>query len=140
LLNYRDSKDSQALKLRAHHICCIPFGNAIPEGRPPDFYQVTNKIKDVLLSQPDSLVMVIEGADELCEVCPLCVNGRCSSPQGNEDKVRKWDATLLKELGISLRDCLASNEWRTLIEQKIPFRVCRRCQGGEICNVGASLL
>jgi len=134
------NKEPQALRLRAHHICCIPSWKIALEGRGSDFYQIENKIKDIMLSQPESLVMVAEGVDELCKVCPLCVDERCNSPQGNEDEVRKWDATLLKELGLPLGSCLTSGEWRALMEQKTPFKLCKRCQWQKICSVGASLL
>ena len=134
------NKDSQALRLRAHHICCRQFWSVVFEERGSDFLQTENKIKDILLSQPESVVMVIEGVDELCKVCPVCVDERCSSPLGNEDEVRKWDAILLKELGIPFGSCLTSGEWRALIEQKTPFKLCKRCQWKKVCSVGASLL
>jgi len=140
LRDSRGSKDSQVLRLRAHHICCMRFWHVVFEGRCPDFYRVENKIKDILLSQPESLVMVVEGMDELCKACPLCVDGRCSSPLGNEDEVRKWDAILLKELSLSFGDCLTSGEWQALIEQKTTFKLCKRCHWKKICSVGASLL
>ena len=93
------------------------------EERGPDYQRVNDKIMSVLLSQPESVVMVIEGLDELCNVCPVCVDERCSSPLGNEDEVRKWDAILLKELGLPFGSCLTSGEWRALIEQKNPLQI-----------------
>ena len=138
--NVVGSESSPTLKLRAHHICCYPFWIEEFEERGADFLAVENKIKHTLLSAPESWVMVIEGVDELCRVCPLCIDGYCKSPLGDEDEVRKWDAILLKESGVSLGTCLTSTEWRALIEQKTPFKLCRKCQWKKVCNVGASLL
>jgi hypothetical protein len=84
--------------------------------------------------------MVIEGADELCLECPLCIGGRCVSPRGDEDAVRKWDAILLKELGVTFNTCLTCNQWHELIEPKLPFKICQKCQWKSRCSVGGSLL
>ena len=114
----------------------MPFVRTFEE-RGSDYQRVEHKIKDVLLSQPESAVMVIEGVDELCRQCPLRVDERCSSPRGNEDKVRKWDAILLKELDLPLETCLTAGEWQALIKQKTPFQLCPKCQWQQVCSVGA---
>ena len=134
------SRDIPVLKLRAHHICCIRFWNVISQERGKDFFDVEKKILDVLLSQPEARVMVVEGVDELCEVCPLCSDGHCVSPYGNEEEVRKWDGILLRELGIPFGSCFTSGEWWNLIERKIPYKICQKCHWKEVCGVGASLL
>lgn len=95
---------------------------------------------NTLRSQPEAAVMVIEGADELCKACPLCIDERCTSPRGDEDKVRKWDALLLKEVGLPLGSCLTSAEWQALLKQKTPFRICQKCQWKPVCEVGVTLL
>jgi len=92
------------------------------------------------LSQPEAKIIVVEGVDELCRACPLCIDERCSSPRGSEDKVRKWDAILLKELGLPFGSCLTSTEWQALLEQKTPFKICQKCQWKQVCSVGANLL
>ena len=128
----------EALPLRAHHICCLRFLKVTSEERGADYRQVSDKIKSTLLSQPESLVMVIEGVDELCRVCPQCSDGRCNSPRGDENEVRRWDAILLKELGLSFGVCLTSSQWQALIAQKAPFKLCKRCQWHKVCNVETS--
>ena len=128
------------LQLRPHHICCIRFWRTSFTERGPDFLRVENTIKNVLLSQPEEAVVVIEGVDELCQRCTLRVGERCSSPRGNEDEVRKWDAILLKELGLSFGSCLTSGQWQALIEQRIPFKLCHKCQWKQVCRVGTELL
>ena len=124
------------LKLRAHHICCAPF---IPprSDRGIKFSQIQNRIRQVLKSEPDSTLVVIEGVDELCKVCPLCIEERCESPEGNEEEVRKWDAILLKELGLSFGEALKVRQWQSLIRQKSPFRLCQRCKWRETCSVSS---
>lgn len=138
--NYIMPKATEVLQLRAHHICCTQFWQTAFEGRGSDFVRVQNRIKSILLSQPDSLIMVSEGIDELCRQCSYCVDERCTSPQGNEDEVRKWDAILLKEVGLSFGVCLTSGEWQALIKQKVPFKLCQRCRWKQVCSVGAALL
>lgn len=127
------------LKLRAHHICCLPSAEWDFKERGAAFQQAKDKIRSVLLSQPDVPVMIIEGPDELCQHCTLLVNGRCASPEGGEDVVRKWDAILLKELGLPFETCLTSGEWQSFIKKKAPFRLCQRCQWRQSCQHGANL-
>lgn len=127
------------LRLRAHHACCLPFFKPTFENRSPGFNQVVNRIKSAMLSQPETMVMIIEGTDELCHQCPVFIDGRCSSPQGDEDAVRKWDVILLKELGVSFGTCQAAGEWQALIRQKSPFKICQKCQWQQVCSIGGDL-
>ena len=125
------------LKLRAHHICCVPFLTYDASDRGTRYLQVGSRIKQTLSSEPDSIVMVIEGVDELCKVCPLCKGDRCESPLGNEEAVRKWDAVLLKELGLSFGEALKVRQWQSLIRKKQPFRLCQRCQWRKVCSISS---
>jgi len=125
------------LKLRAHHICCAPFFTYDASDRGTRYLQVGSRIKQTLRSEPDSIVMVIEGVDELCKVCPLCKGDRCESPLGNEEAVRKWDAVLLKELGLSFGEALKVRQWQSLIRKKQPFRLCQRCQWRKVCSISS---
>lgn len=123
------------LRLRAHHICCMRYWRVSFNERGPDFRRVESKIKEMLLSEPESRIMVIEGVDELCQVCPQCVDGSCRSPQGDETEVRKWDAILLRELDLPIGTCLTSAEWQSLIRQKTPFKLCQKCRWHKVCSV-----
>jgi hypothetical protein len=131
--------DSNVIRLRAHHICCLPFWSGAMEGRGSRFEEKEAATKSLMQSAVDQPVMVIEGTDELCSECPLCVDGRCTSPNGDEDAVRKWDAILLKELGVDFNTCLTCRQWRDLIEPKLPYKLCQRCRWRELCRVGSSL-
>ena len=140
LPNSGNSGTGVVMRLRAHHICCVPFWTGTPEGRGSSFQQVENKIKRMFLSPADSKVIVIEGVDVLCRECPLCADESCTSPEGGEDAVRKWDAILLKELGVTFNTGLTCGQWHNLIEQKVPFKICQKCRWKKGCSVGSSLL
>lgn len=129
-------RKTEVLALRAHHICCLRFWSLKFEERGPEYIRVLDKIKSILRSHPDFPVMVAEGIDTLCRGCPYCVNERCVSPQGHEDEVRKWDAIILRELAVPMGSCLTSSEWQKLLRQKLPFKLCARCQWRQTCSAG----
>ena len=127
------------MRLRPHHICCIRFWEKGFSERGPDFLRVEDKIKETISTGSEACITTIEGPDELCQQCPLCVSERCSSPLGGETEVRKWDAVLLRELELPYNTCLSATEWRKLIDDKTPFKLCRKCQWRETCRAGRKL-
>ena len=126
------------MKLRVHHIYCVPFLKHISWERGDEFIQVANRIKQTMHGQAEEPVEVIWGVDELCQVCPMCKNDRCQSPEGDEEEIRKMDSIILKGLGVSVGTVLTVGEWRKLIEQKAPLEICRRCRARSICDAGTS--
>ena len=118
LSNSGNVGNNNVIPLRAHHICCAPlFFEGPPEDRGTVFNQIGDKIKNMFLSSSDSKVMVIEGADEICRECLFYDDGVCISPHGGEDAVRKWDAILLNELGVTLNTCMTSGQWRSTADR-----------------------
>jgi len=84
----------------------------------------------------DTIIEIMEGVDELCQVCPDFSDDRCCSPLGDEEEVRKWDAVILNNLGVLYGDKMTVRELRSLIEQKAPLQFCReRCSWKERCSV-----
>ena len=134
-----DRKGRKALRLRAHHICCLPFASFPYAERGTAYQQAFDEAISTLLSQPQAKVTVIEGVDELCQYCPLRIDTHCSSPLGNEEQVRKWDEILLKELGLHFEMCLTAGEWHALIERRTPFIFCLKCSWRQGCRVGDDL-
>jgi hypothetical protein len=125
------------MKLRAHHIYCVPFLKMNLSERGQDFVQVENKIRQTMCKESGEPVEVVWGVDELCQVCPLCRGNRCHSPNGDEEEVRKLDSIILKELGVSVGTALTVNEWRKIIKQKSPPDFCNRCRVRSFCCVGS---
>jgi len=129
-------QNDEVMKWRPHHIYCVPFLAGNFPGRGDEFDRIEDKIKKTLRSYADTVVEVIEGADELCRTCPLCRNNRCQSPNGDEEAVRKWDGVIMKRLGISYGERKTAKEFRSLIEQRAPLDFCRtRCSWKDACAV-----
>jgi hypothetical protein len=123
-------------KFRPHHILCERFLKLEFPDRGLEFQQVEQRLREIIQTDDEVLVEATEGVDELCQVCPNCLDNRCQSPQGNEEAVRKWDGIILKGLGMSYGEKRTSKEWRMLIKQKAPLDFCRtRCPSKSICIV-----
>ncbi len=124
------------IRLRPHNILCVRFAAlSLPE-RGEKFNQVEHELRETLQSGTNLLIEVIEGTDDLCQVCPLCQDARCQSPEGDEDEVRKFDAIILKGLGISYGDKMTVEELRALMDEKAPLAFCQtRCRLKEGCGV-----
>ena len=123
-------------KLRPHHIFCKTFLILDFPKRGEEFKKVSLAIKELIESNSDAMIEIIQGVDELCKWCPDCREDRCESPNGNEDKVRKWDAIILKGLGISYGEKRTIQELREIIGRKAPLDFCRtRCPWKAICTI-----
>ena len=113
------------LRLRPHHIFCQRFSPwNLPE-RGEAFNRLEQQIRGTLRSGTEVVIEVVEGIDVLCSVCPLCGDGRCQSPEGDETEVRKWDAIVLRGLGTSYGDRLSAKEFSKLILQRAPLAFCQ---------------
>lgn len=121
---------------RPHHILCKRFMDFNFPDRGTEFAETGQRLKDIMESNDDVLVEPIEGVDRICALCPNCRDGRCSSPEGDEEAVRKWDARVLQGLGIEYGQARRPEEWRRLMEEKAPFDFCRnRCPYRTHCSV-----
>ena len=127
------------LRLRPHHVMCEPF--LVPEAfdRGEAFNTLAKHIKESLESQTDMLIEVIEGVDDLCQMCPLCQDARCQSPDGDETAVRKWDAIVLRGMEVSYGDRLTARHLSALIREKVPLPLClTKCRWKNACRVPSS--
>jgi hypothetical protein len=124
------------MKLRAHHIYCSPFMEITFPDRSEKFNAFAEKINETFASDHDAPVTVIEGADELCRLCRHCVDGRCTSPNGDEDAVRKWDTILLSQTGTAFDTTMSAGDWRKLVLSVFPYRLCKKCRWKTVCVAG----
>jgi hypothetical protein len=130
----KDKRKVTILRLRPHHICCIPFLNFDGGNLDKRFFEVLTDTKQKLTSQPELTVIAVEGVDDVCHACPSCVDDRCASPTIEEEMVRKLDQFLLRDLRKSYGETLKVSQWQSLISEKWPYRLCRICRWREYCS------
>lgn len=123
-------------RFRPHHILCERFlALEFPE-RGEEFAAMKRKVIGIIGSHEEALVEAIEGVDQICSVCLNCRDDRCESPSGKEEAVRKWDAIILKSLGVEYGETHTAREWRRLIDEKTPLDFCAsRCPYRSKCMI-----
>jgi hypothetical protein len=123
-------------RYRPHHLFCERFSKVAIPDRGEEFERVSHKRRDTIEREDDVLVEIIEGIDELCQVCPDCRDERCQNPRGDEKAVRKWDGIILRGLEINYGETRTSKDWRILINEKAPLNFCKtRCPYRSSCTV-----
>lgn len=124
-------------RFRPHHILCERFLNLDFPERGKGFAERKQKVIEIIGAHDATLVEAIEGADEICRVCPNCTGNRCASPDGEEEAVRKWDSIILRSLGIGCGETMTARGWRTLIDDKAPLELCgSKCPHRSKCAMG----
>ncbi len=128
------SETDEILRLRPHHMYCsrfLPLGDL---GRGNAFGSEMERVRRLAEENRDVMIEVMEGPDQLCVHCSEYKDGRCQSPLGDEEKVRRWDARILEGLGISYGEILRAEDLLSLIEEKAPLEFClTRCPWKAFC-------
>ena len=124
------------VRLRPHHILCIRFFDMEPGDRGEAFMRAYRDTIAMLTMDEGTVIEVACGPDDLCGPCTYLGQGRCVSPFGDEDKVRRWDARVMDGLGLSYGERKTSGEIRRLIGQRAPLDFCTgRCPWKPVCTV-----
>ncbi|MBC7231179.1 MAG: DUF1284 domain-containing protein [Actinobacteria bacterium] len=130
------AEGQEPLRLRPHHLLCDRFLPLELVVRNEEFARAVQEIEELTRPERDTVVVLVEGPDRLCPHCPDLKDGRCESPAGDEEKVRRWDARILEGLGVSYGTAMVVREWLALIEERAPFAFCEtRCPWRTVCRV-----
>jgi len=94
-----------------------------------------NKLVWKLKGQPDVIVEIVSGGDDLCAVCPNRTGGRCLS----DEKVRGMDSKVLSLCGIAPGYKAPWKELSELAAEKVFAAgcfedVCGDCQWADLCR------
>ena len=68
---------SSTLHLRPHHLLCLQ--TFVGRGYSDEFVSRMTLVKRQLTEDPDTPIVLVIGADDLCAHCPNCVEGKCTS-------------------------------------------------------------
>ncbi len=120
------------ITLRPHHgLCVLHFvGKGYSEGF------VDNMTRIVLeLKHSNPMILLGEGADDICVCCPHNLSSGCESGQ----KPAQIDARCLSLCGFSANQVVSWAEYRDALRRNILSagqlnRVCEGCQWLSICN------
>lgn len=120
------------IRLRGHHLICLHFLRG--EGYSWEFI---NNLEDVVRRATEGEeIEVVEGADDICRVCPKLQGEKCIAEPGVDAEIREMDAEAVVYLGVEVgskvlwQDIKAkvmamSKEWLAAF--------CEGCEWGEVC-------
>ena len=110
------------MKLRAHHLLCLP--NFIGEGYGDAF--CANMAAQKKRLAEEGHFMLTEGADDICADCPHKRGGVCAS----EDKVSRYDGAVCRMLGLHAGKSCDTAE----TEKRVRAEIFDAGRLGEICG------
>ena len=111
------------MQLRPHHAYCIHFMSLSYPQREAAYEDARDIIERLLQDETKSIEMR-EVPDILCQSCPYFDGQACAHPEGDEKAVKKWDAAILKVLGLESGQTLSVPELKSLIKEKAPLPFC----------------
>ncbi len=120
------------MDLRPHHAMCIQKYTG--HGYDESFTRHMDRVVARLASEPDTLVRVVFGSDELCTACPNNVSGSCATLA----KVEAMDDAAARIMGLRPGEEAAWSELKDragrLILAGPEFeKICKNCQWYELC-------
>ena len=119
------------VRLRPHHLLCLRHFQG--QGYSPDFTRNMARISSALHGDIFQDVLIMQGADDLCAVCPhLSVSGLCEK----EEQVSTYDSCTSQQFGVNG----GVYEYRQLqkrIDKELTAamlgRICAGCAWLDIC-------
>ncbi|MFC2122493.1 DUF1284 domain-containing protein [Bacteroidota bacterium] len=87
-------------------------------------YEDARDIIERLLQDETKRIEMREVPDILCQPCPYFDGQACAHPEGDETAVKKWDAAILKVLGLEPGQTLSVPELKSLIKERAPLSFC----------------
>ncbi len=121
------------IRLRGHHLICLNFYRG--EGYDREYIQ---NLEDVMhRANQGEEIEVVEGADDICRVCPTLQGEKCVAKPGVDAEIRDIDAQATAYLTVGIgakvlwqdiktKVAEAPKEWLTVF--------CGGCDWKQVCN------
>lgn len=97
------------VRLRAHHLLCLHGFRGL--GYNSDFAANMQKIHRRLKESPQTVVEVLNSADDICAACPNLSHGRCSKDaDGGVTSIVEKDSAVIERLALAPGASLPAGE------------------------------
>lgn len=121
------------MNLRPHHLLCIQKFTG--HGYNADFTVHMKSVVSELTDNSKTQITVVQGCDDLCEMCPNNISGGCTSLE----KVTLMDNAVLGICNLAYRDNvswieLAREARKRIFETDAFIKICSCCQWFELCR------
>jgi len=119
-------------KLRGHHLICLQFYRG--EGYSDEFVENLKKVVDTAKKHG---ILIVEGADDVCNHCPYLVGGKCMYRENADKEIRCLDSLAMALLKTAPGKTITWKE----VEETIPEiieewreKACKSCDWREVCH------
>lgn len=124
------------IKLRGHHLICLNFFTG--EGYDLEFIK---NLKEILIrAESGEEIVVCEGVDDVCKMCPFLKERRCNYEKYAENEIQKMDtdanALLRIEPGIKVTWFDIQKKIQGIF-RKWSAEYCKSCNWRRICEKAA---
>lgn len=126
-----DINQNKIIKLRAHHILC--FHGYSGKGYNEEFISNTNRLKELFLTKPETMIQIVSSPDCVCEPCPNLSDDGCfeDSEPDQEKRIHDRDLAVMSCLAISEGDVMSVKDAFERAESMISSdklrEICRDC-------------
>ncbi|MBQ8922600.1 MAG: DUF1284 domain-containing protein [Oscillospiraceae bacterium] len=119
--------------LRPHHLLCIQKFTG--HGYDAGFTAHMTAVSEMLRGQPDSRIVLKQGADALCARCPHLRDGECDAA----DKTDALDRNVLDALSLQYGDAgtwraFAGDAYTKILQTHAFHKICSCCQWYDLCR------
>jgi len=106
------------LKIRAHHLLCIP--RYYSGGYDKTFAKMHKKVCRAIRKNPEQKIKILRKVDDLCAKCPHRKGQICIMDSGSQENVMAHDTRVIKRLKIKENSIHKAKEIFNLSMSKIP--------------------
>lgn len=127
------AKGGMEMNIRPHHLLCIQKFTG--HGYDADFTAHMKSIVSKLRENPQTLITIAQGCDDLCGVCPNNINGACDSLE----KVAFMDSAVLGICDLAYGENVlwtkaAGKALERIFETEEFQNICANCQWFALCE------
>ncbi|MCD6217136.1 DUF1284 domain-containing protein [bacterium] len=128
MIDESTNQNSNAIKLRAHHILCFHGYNG--RGYNEEFISNMNRLKEIFLTKPETEIQIISSPDCVCESCPNLSDDACfeDNEPDQEKRIHDRDLAVMSCLEISEGEVMSVKDAFERAESRISSEKLR-----EIC-------